>query len=257
MSNFDGVIGGMSGAKRDWRIEKEIKDLLSRANMERVRGNYEKALEIIKHAHELSPDDPQVLELFGDILRARGKLKEALEMYRTALQKAGHKPTVEEKIAKLTIELSEIAKQEEFRAWLREHPKYRPKGKNPSVAALASMAIPGAGQVYNGDFAKGVALFVISLLSLAGWLTPMLEAFEKAAKNFGVIHINSLIEIMRNWSTAKLIWLLVMIIVCALAWTYSIIEAGITALQMRKVVELEFEEAFRRHRHQDDEKSAS
>lgn len=247
----------MSDSKKDWRIEKEIKDLLSRANLERVRGNYEKALEIVKHARELSPDNPQVLELYGDILRARGKLKEALEMYRTALQKAGHKPTVEEKIAKLTIELSEIAKHEEFRAWLREHPEYRPKGKNPSLAVLASMAIPGAGQVYNGDFAKGVALFIVSLFSLAGWLTPVLEAFEKAAKKFGIIQLSSLIEIMRDWSTAKLIWLFVMMMVCLLAWTYSIVEAGITAFQMRKAAELEFEEAFRRHRHQDDEKLAS
>lgn len=236
----------MSGAKRDWRIEREIKDLLSRANAERARGNYKMALELVKQAHELSPDDPQVLELYGDILRARGRLKEALEMYRAALQKGSQKPTVEEKIAALTIELSEIAKQEEFRAWLREHPEHRPKGKNPGLAALASMAIPGAGQAYNEDFAKGFAIFGVSLLSLAGWLVPVLDAFEKAAKKFGSIQMSSLLEIMRDWSTIKLLWLFIMMLIFLCAWTYSIVEAGITAFQMKKAAELEFEEAFRR-----------
>lgn len=33
---------------------------------------------------------------------------------------------------------------------------------------------------------------------------------------------------------------------CVGVWTYAIIEAGITAIQLRKIAQLEFEEAFRR-----------
>ncbi|MCS7252847.1 MAG: tetratricopeptide repeat protein [Armatimonadota bacterium] len=247
----------MKSNEKDWQVEAEIRNLLLRANVERTRGNYQRALELVKRAYELAPDNPQVLELYGDILRARGRLKEALEMYQAALQKVHHKPSVEEKIASLTLELSEIARQEELRAWLREHPEHRPRAKNPTLAVLASMMIPGAGQVYNGDFVKGFALFGVSLLSFAGWLTPVFDALGKAAKKFGAISLNSLLEVMRDWSTLKLVLLLVVMMVFFLAWTYAIIEAGITAFQLQKAAQLEFEEAFRRRKEENQQLQSS
>lgn len=231
---------------------REIGDLLLQANIERVRGNYRKALEIVKQAYELAPDDPKVLELYGDILRAQGKLKEALEMYNAALQKEHHKPSVEEKVATLTLELSEIARQEELRAKMREHPEYRPKVKNPGIAALVSMLIPGAGQVYNGDFIKGIILFAISLFSLIGWLMPVFEALTQAAKEFRAIDLYSLVEVMRLWSTLKLIFVFALMMLFAFTWTYAIVEAIMKAFELKRVVELEYEEAFKRRKKSDE-----
>jgi len=235
----------MSDSKKLWEIERKVKELLTRANIERARGNYEKALELVEKAHELSPKDSRVLELYGDILQARGKLREALEKYNAAL-KSEHRQSVEEKIAIVTLKIAEIEKQEELKAWLREHPEYRPKGKNPTVAVVASMAIPGSGQVYNGDIAKGVILFVLFILSFIGWFTPLCDALHQAAKSFNAVDINSLREVMRNWGIFKLIWAFFSSLLCVGVWTYAIIEAGITAIQLRKIAQLEFEEAFRR-----------
>lgn len=46
------------------------------------------------------------------------------------------------------------------------------KAKNPGVAALASFILPGAGQVYNGDIAKGI--FILLLWGFSGLLSLVL-----------------------------------------------------------------------------------
>jgi len=50
-----------------------------------------------------------------------------------------------------------------------------PTGKTPWVAALLSFIIIGLGQVYNGDFKKGAAMFVGAVLGV--WLTGGLATF--------------------------------------------------------------------------------
>ena len=48
-------------------------------------------------------------------------------------------------------------------------------GKNPTVATILSIFVPGAGQFYNGDMKKGAVMLVVAVLLLAptagiGWL---------------------------------------------------------------------------------------
>jgi len=243
----------MNDLKRSWEIEQKVKELLTRANIERARGNYEKALEFVKKADEISPNNSKVLEVYGDILQARGKLKEALEKYNAAL-KSERRQSIEEKIAIVTLKIAEIERREELKAWLREHPEYRPKGKNPTMATIASMAIPGSGQIYNGDIAKGIILFALFILSFIGWFTPLSDALHQAAKSFNAIDVSSLREVMRNWSIFKLIWTLFSSLLCIGVWTYAIVEAGITALQLRRIAQLEVEEAFKRQKEENEAK---
>ena len=226
-------------------VEVEVKQLLIQANVHRARGNYEKAMELVKRANEISPHNPQVLELMGDILRARGQPREALEKYRSALAAQPNRPSVEEKIAVVTLELTEMAKREEMRAWLREHPEYRPRGKNPSLAVIASLAIPGAGQVYNEDWVKGLIIFGAWLLCLFSFTSPLYDALQHGVQAGSVEGIT---EALRSWSTLKLLWVWLTMIACAVIWTYSFIEAGITAYRLKRIAQEEFDDAFRRAR---------
>jgi TM2 domain-containing membrane protein YozV len=38
------------------------------------------------------------------------------------------------------------------------------QGKNPTLAAILSFLIIGLGQVYNGDFLKGIVMFIIAVV---------------------------------------------------------------------------------------------
>ena len=66
----------------------------------------------------------------------------------------------------------------------REHPGRVPgyftpsrDQKNPLIAGVCSSVLPGLGQVYNGETAKGVVVFLLALAGLAFFLIPGLIAW--------------------------------------------------------------------------------
>jgi TM2 domain-containing membrane protein YozV len=62
--------------------------------------------------------------------------------------------------------------------------------KNPLLAAILSLLIPGLGQIYNGEWVKGLIFFSISvgvaivsiltggILCCAGWVIPVFAAYD-------------------------------------------------------------------------------
>lgn len=69
-------------------------------------------------------------------------------------------------------------------------PTTGPTGKTPWVAAVLSCVITGAGQLYNNDWKKGVAMFagaVLGLMFTAGvatigvWIWSMIDAYQVAS----------------------------------------------------------------------------
>ncbi len=62
--------------------------------------------------------------------------------------------------------------------------------KNPVIAGFCSSFLPGLGQVYNGETAKGFAIFLLALAGLAFFLVPaiivwfyaMYDAYSVAGK---------------------------------------------------------------------------
>ena len=55
--------------------------------------------------------------------------------------------------------------------------------RNPGVAAVLSLVLPGAGQVYNGDFLRAIFWFLITpglwigTGGLLGWVCHLIAAF--------------------------------------------------------------------------------
>jgi TM2 domain-containing membrane protein YozV len=73
--------------------------------------------------------------------------------------------------------------------------EYMEQHKNPAVAAVLSFFISGAGQIYNGDVGKGVAMIVGCILCWLGsalviplfllpviWICGMIEAHSRATE---------------------------------------------------------------------------
>lgn len=51
--------------------------------------------------------------------------------------------------------------------------------KNPVVAALLSLLIPGLGQLYNGEVTKGIVFF-IGWFTIIAWPLAVMEAYYSA-----------------------------------------------------------------------------
>lgn len=55
--------------------------------------------------------------------------------------------------------------------------------KNPGVAAVMSLVIPGVGQIYNGDFLRGIFWLIITpgfwigSGGLLGWVAHLIAAY--------------------------------------------------------------------------------
>jgi TM2 domain-containing membrane protein YozV len=70
------------------------------------------------------------------------------------------------------------------------YPSPPPPQKSTMIAGFCSSFLPGLGQVYNGETAKGVALFILALTGLflfilpglIAWLYAMYDAYAVAAK---------------------------------------------------------------------------
>ncbi len=61
-------------------------------------GNYKKALKHLERASQLVPDDPTIAEHLGDVLLRLNETKQALELYRRALEIKPEKKAVQQKI---------------------------------------------------------------------------------------------------------------------------------------------------------------
>lgn len=149
----------------------EADRLLTAANIARRRGSFAEAEKSCRAALELIPKDAPALELYGDILQAVGRVDDAMYAYQRAVEADAKRKTAEKKYAELAL------MQDRSVDMLRDD--YIPR--NANLAVFFSALFPGAGQVYNGETLKGIALAVVGGLCvyLLGW-TPY--GFTKSLK---------------------------------------------------------------------------
>ena len=144
----------------------------------RKRERYTEALAKCRDALELVPSDAAALEMFGDLLQGVARTNEALAAYKRAIEADPKRASAERKYGDL------LTRQQQ---WSEVDPEEVPR--NPVVAAILSLLLPGAGQIHNGQRMKGVVLLTCAAVSVAVLLFLMrdkqgyLPSYEKPASS--------------------------------------------------------------------------
>jgi TM2 domain-containing membrane protein YozV len=144
----------------------EFDRLITAAHVHRRRGDYDMAERTIKQALGICPDDLDAREFSADMLFARGKLEEASQHYKEIMAADKSRASAEEKYAKTILQIAEGKRQQQLLKDILENPsKYRnaAPARSPAVAAILSAA-PGFGQIYNGQFVRGVVIFTLTMI---------------------------------------------------------------------------------------------
>ncbi len=127
--------------------------LLREAALLRRRQQYKQADAKCREALQLCPRESSALELLGDLYQDNAQVELALAAYKRAVQADPKRSAAEKKYADL------IAMQQRWDMLEQEEPD-----RNPRYALFLSLLLPGAGQCYNTEYAKGVVLFVLDAL---------------------------------------------------------------------------------------------
>lgn len=154
---------------RQVRVQADIDRLLSEANVERLRGRFQEAEKRCQEALLLDEGNAAAYEMLGDLEYAQGFLSRALETYQKARRLDPKRVSVEEKVARLTVEVARAEMELERAAALKDHPPAKGEFRNPVNACLLSMLIPGLGQIYNRDYGLGIGLLAGFML-LGGYV---------------------------------------------------------------------------------------
>ena len=177
----------MTANPEGMRRAVEIDRLLSRANVHRARGEYIEAEDACREALALDESRLDVREFLADMLYARSQLDDAAAEYKRVLDVEPGRVTAQTKYAKVVLEIGEREYQKKLAQDMLENPqKYATWPKHPLLAFVLSLLVPGAGQVYNGEFIKGgiiVGVFAFMLLILA--LAPI--EFKNLLLNLGAL----------------------------------------------------------------------
>lgn len=154
-------------AINDPRKQAEFDRLINLARINRMRGEYLQADDLVRQALEVLPGNLDARELAADLLYARGQWPEAADAYRSIFTQDPSRTAAEEKYAKVLLQIAEGKRQKDLLQEMLEHPEaHQMPKRSPAVAAVLS-GIPGLGHVYCGEFIKAAVILGITAVS---WL---------------------------------------------------------------------------------------
>ncbi len=158
---------GLSGPLEPDEVGR-LFDTVRRALHARRIPNAAEAAEELLEKH---PDSTTAHELMGDVLAAQGKRSQAKEEYKRALELEPANADAERKFAELALM---VGQSERTRQMLVAGDLEGLRGavrKENGAAAARSLFFPGLGQLYNGEYERGMAtvLAAFPLFGLAVW----------------------------------------------------------------------------------------
>lgn len=207
----------METEKLTYEQEQEVNKLLTLANVQRMRGQWVEAEDTCRKALSINPRDVTIREMLGDILNDSGKLDMALSEYRTAMEQAPDRVSLEKKYAKVVLDIAEREREKALAQDMIENPhKYTVRKRSAGMAFIWSALVPGLGQFYNGEMVKALVVFGATVLFFISY------ALLQGSYPPGVTDIWSLIG-----STNSAV--LVFGIMALIAYIYGVIDAPIVA----------------------------
>lgn len=208
---------------------EETERLLRQANLLQMRGQFQEASESLKQAIELSPAHAPAWELLGDMYRQAGDRDAAQEAYKHAHELDPHLASAERKYAEIVLQIAQEQQQHEMWQLAMENPQSDllvPK-RNPGLAFLLSMCMPGVGQLYNGDFVKGGIVIGIWLI---GWILIF-------ASSEGNAFMSNFLRVLFSTSGSRgglNSFLTLTLLTVSLVHFYAMVEAPFTAANRNK-----------------------
>ncbi len=218
--------------------EQEINRLFLTARLLLKQNRLDELQSLIDQLQERRPDNSEVFELQGDLLRRRGKRKPAQEAYKRASELDSTNADAERKFAELALFLGEEERARRRQQELVEEPgKSRPQPRNPIIAAIYAFVFPGFGQLYNREHEKGLVLLggavIIVMLLVNGLLIVPLQAIGHEVKTHGGLRSDEQYAVWREHLSAMPTWQWILVVLGGLIFTamqvYGIIDAYRTA----------------------------
>jgi len=203
---------------------EQVERLLLEAHLLQRRGQSEEAMSRCRQALDLDSQAWEAHVLVGDILSAEGRPMDALEHYRAAHALVPEQASVEEKIARATLAQAE-------RDWAREGIGAGPgaeggslgPARNPGLAALLSLVVPGLGQGYNRQLLKGVIILGVVVVL---WVIVLFQAVASLHGLGPGNGVGARVDMFQALFGVKtMVWLALILLV----WFYSIADAALSA----------------------------
>ncbi len=138
--------------------------LIQRAHIEKRRGNKQGAGDLLREATEAAPGAAPVLEALGDDLAERRQYGAAREAYKAAHRADRSNPSIERKLAYLSMSgLAGLSIEEQLARGALDSPFIQQNEAlaNPTWAVVLSVLFPGLGQIASGQTKKGLVILVV------------------------------------------------------------------------------------------------
>jgi tetratricopeptide (TPR) repeat protein len=135
--------------------------LIALSRVEGMRGNKQRATELLQEAAQAAPGAPSVQELLGDDLAARKRFKEAREAYRIGLKADPKNVGLERKYAETVLKGGgAMSIDEQMRMNLSDSPFLNPDDQVASAkaATIINLFAPGLGQIVSGRTVTGLLI---------------------------------------------------------------------------------------------------
>lgn len=195
--------------------------LLSEIFLRVRQGRLSEASERLAKAKELAPGHPRVIELEGDLAFAQHRFSTAQKLYKSALELDPKNTKLEEKYATAVLKVH----MPEFLAhtvpddspWSNRIPRL------PIISTLQSALVPGLGQLYNGDWLKGLGIFFVFLLCGLALLRHVVNELYAAKSTMASLTVAQFIgEAIHG---PQLFLTLIIVVV----WVFAVIDAWLVA----------------------------
>lgn len=157
--------------------EEKAEALLREANLCRVRGDANRARDLLDEAEKLAPESSAVLEARGDYFAEQGMFRKSTECFAKAMELSPGLVSLERKHA-------DSVYAQHTGEWAINEAMAGGQYITPNGAALFSMFVPGLGQFLLGHIWRGVALFALVVLS---WVIALLipDGLSEIGQLFG------------------------------------------------------------------------
>jgi tetratricopeptide (TPR) repeat protein len=195
--------------------------MMGRATLARVRGEKEQALKLAHEALGLEEQNYEIHEFIGDVLMEISRGADALTSYKRARELNPKRVELEDKVARAAVRFAERQDRMAHMSAVLEGKAPKEEHRKPVVAGLLSLVLPGLGQMYCWQMAKGAALAVayMVLMGLAfyGTAAHVRGNVSPAGADYGAILSGAV-----GW-----------IVPLAILWVYAIVDAALTAKKSR------------------------